>query len=74
MKRCPACDGKPTEQTIPAREMMFGLGGSFTYRECRSCGSLWLKDVPDDLNPFYPPDYYSMEAEHKPVIQLSTGR
>jgi SAM-dependent methyltransferase len=43
-----------------AREMMFGAGGQFLYRECHDCGCLSLLDVPSDLSRYYPEDYYSM--------------
>lgn len=42
-----------------ATERMLGLGGEFTYRSCSSCGSIQLASIPEDLNPYYPSDYYS---------------
>jgi SAM-dependent methyltransferase len=42
--------------------MMFGTRERFDYLECAECGSLELLDVPSDLSPYYPPDYYSFAA------------
>lgn len=38
---------------------MFRLPGSFVYQECLSCGSLQIKELPADLDRFYPDQYYS---------------
>lgn len=42
---------------------MLGLGGNFDYLECQSCGSLWIKSAPEDLNKYYPTDYYAFKSE-----------
>ncbi len=56
--RCPVCDA-PAPHVHLVREMMFGTRAPFRYGECPACGLLWLLDVPDDLSPFYPPNYYA---------------
>lgn len=57
----PACGicGHDAGRLIPAREMMLGLGDTFTYRECVGCGCLELADPPADLGRYYPDRYYS---------------
>ena len=42
-----------------ATERMLGLGGEFTYASCLSCGSIQLLSIPEDLDPYYPSNYYS---------------
>jgi SAM-dependent methyltransferase len=42
------------------KEMMFGTGEEFQYRECTLCGCLSLVEVPSDLSKYYPNQYYSM--------------
>jgi SAM-dependent methyltransferase len=32
----------------------------FDYHRCPACGLILLSPVPDDLSPYYPPDYYPM--------------
>ncbi len=41
---------------------MFGLGGEFWYDRCGSCGSVQLRDVPEDLGPYYPDNYYAFTS------------
>jgi len=41
------------------REMMFGFRDRFEYLECPACGCLQIAQVPDDLQKYYPSDYYS---------------
>ncbi len=61
MTGCPGCGG--TEgRDVPATERMFGLGGSFVYRECANCATLRLLDPPADLAPYYPQAYYAHTA------------
>ena len=56
---CASCGADGGHRLHAAREMMFGLGGAFTYRECGGCGCLELLDPPADPAPYYPADYYS---------------
>jgi SAM-dependent methyltransferase len=62
---CQVCSGPGGHRLHVAREMMFGLGGSFRYRECHSCGCLQLLDVPEDMSRFYP-DSYGAFITHAP--------
>ncbi|MCY7350060.1 MAG: class I SAM-dependent methyltransferase [Cytophagaceae bacterium] len=66
---CSVCGNSTGNRTFEAREMMFGTGDRFTYLECGNCGCVQLPDVPADLSPFYPPNYYSFT----PAI-AKTGR
>jgi SAM-dependent methyltransferase len=56
---CPWCGSDAVGPSYDATEQMYGLGGTFVYDECAGCGSLALRDVPGDLGPYYPADYYS---------------
>lgn len=43
-----------------AQERMFASGEEFLYLECSSCGSIQIKDVPDNLSSYYSgSQYYS---------------
>jgi SAM-dependent methyltransferase len=59
-----ACKFCQSSQQIKfsATERMLGLGGSFRYSECLSCGSLQLDDLPEDFSIYYPTAYYSFSA------------
>lgn len=59
--RCRICGSDSDRGVHAARERMFGTGEVFHYAECSECGWLQLLDVPADLAPYYPNDYYSFE-------------
>ncbi|WP_107771543.1 class I SAM-dependent methyltransferase [Nocardioides sediminis] len=65
---CPFCDGARAEETLRVTEMMYGTGETFTYVPCATCGTVWLPDVPDDLGPYYPGDYYSVDLDPERVL------
>jgi SAM-dependent methyltransferase len=48
--------------------MMFGSREGFDYGRCSACGSLSIAAIPDVLERFYPPAYYSF-GERNPVEQ-----
>ena len=39
--------------------MMFGTREPFVYDGCSACGTLFLRDIPNDMSRFYPDEYYS---------------
>ncbi|NVJ87200.1 MAG: class I SAM-dependent methyltransferase [Algoriphagus sp.] len=62
MNACKFC-GKENLREFTAQEKMFGLGEEFVYQECLSCNSLQIKEIPDDLSPYYSSGgYYSFSA------------
>jgi SAM-dependent methyltransferase len=60
---CRACGESTFAACYEAPETYYGTGERFTYGECARCGSLTLLDAPDDLAPYYPPDYLSMTTD-----------
>src|SRR4051812_19942848 len=59
---CSVCGNAYGNSVHTTREMMFGTRERFDYLECADCGSLELLNVPNDLSPYYPPNYYSFAA------------
>jgi 2-polyprenyl-3-methyl-5-hydroxy-6-metoxy-1,4-benzoquinol methylase len=60
MTPCPLC-GAPTEAAFTTRDRNRAVSDeSFRYRRCTACGSLHLENVPADLGPYYPADYFSL--------------
>ena len=55
------------------REMMFGLRDEFVYRECSACGSLQISEVPNDIERYYPPYYYSFKVKIPELKKKSSG-
>ncbi len=59
MNTCKICNNSGNHKTYVAREMMLGYGDEFEYFECSECGCLQIKQVPNNLTKYYPPDYVS---------------
>lgn len=60
MKRCPLCSSETDEAFSVGDRNRAITGQSFNYRRCRSCGTLFLGEVPGDLGRYYPEDYYDL--------------
>ncbi len=61
--RCPACLSQSPTDVLSVRENMFGLAEDFDYSVCADCGSLALISIPDDMSPYYPTNYYSVDLD-----------
>lgn len=59
MRACCVCGGQGLREAAVAPERMFGMEGAFTYVECEDCGAVQLRDIPDDLQRYYPAGYYA---------------
>lgn len=71
---CAVCAAPLTGPLHRAREMMLGLQHSFTYAECLTCQCLQLAPVPEDLSPYYPPEYYSYRKPDSATFGLPADR
>jgi SAM-dependent methyltransferase len=60
---CRICGHTGGAQVFVVREMMFGLREEFHYFQCPSCRCLQIRDIPADMSPYYPANYYSLNAE-----------
>ncbi len=59
METCHICRSTAVAQRLLVREMMFGTGDTFAYRQCARCGCLQIETIPPNIGTYYPPDYYS---------------
>lgn len=61
-----------TQNNIPftGREMMFGTRDEFTYAKCSVCDCLQIIEIPDNLEKYYPPNYYSYRLRKFNVFTL----
>ena len=57
--KCRICLCGSEPKTFVAREMMFGIGDEFIYFACSHCGCLQINEYPDNIDKYYPKDYYS---------------
>jgi 2-polyprenyl-3-methyl-5-hydroxy-6-metoxy-1,4-benzoquinol methylase len=65
MTACRVCmsSGEHRRHRVP--EMMIGTGEAFDYVECADCGCLQIAEIPEDMSPHYPPEYYAFESEER---------
>jgi SAM-dependent methyltransferase len=56
---CSICGNSVNNSLYRPKEMMFGLEDEFEYFKCSKCGCLQISEVPQNLQKFYPTDYYS---------------
>lgn len=48
---------------LTVRENMFGISEDFDYSVCAECGTLALVAIPQDMAPYYPRNYYSVDLD-----------
>ncbi len=61
--QCQICGNMENNTQYEVREMMLGLRDKHTYFECVDCGCLQIKDIPKNIQEYYPnEDYYSYDA------------
>lgn len=60
--KCRICGNTTANQPYDVREMMFGQRDVFRYFQCSQCQCLQIGDIPADMSPYYPENYYSYEA------------
>ena len=60
---CPACGSRTAPEECELAELMFGLGETFEYLTCADCGTLFIREVPDDLAAYYSTKYYSFDVD-----------
>ena len=60
---CRVCGNHSKNQFFTIREMQHGLRNSFTYFQCAQCLCIQIAEIPDDMSPYYPPDYYSFNTQ-----------
>jgi SAM-dependent methyltransferase len=73
---CGSCGNSVNNSLYRPKEMMFGLGDEFEYFKCSNCGCLQISEVPQNLQKFYPTDYYSysnLSKDHYYSRILRTG-
>lgn len=63
---CRACQNTDGNEVLAAREMMFGRRDWFDYVRCGVCGALSIATIPEDLDSYYPSDYYSFTSVAEP--------
>ncbi len=58
-KACKICGNLIGNTSYVVREMMIGIREEFKYFQCANCECLQIEEVPQDMDKFYPFNYYS---------------
>lgn len=61
--RCRICKNEIDNKIYIVREMMLGTREEFKYFECSNCGCLQIFEIPENIEKFYPSQYYSYKIE-----------
>ena len=59
---CHICGNTSGNMHYSVREMMLGTQDLFQYFQCRQCGCLQIKTIPESLAQYYPDNYYSFKS------------
>lgn len=57
--QCRICNNTEDNEKYVVREMMFGTRDQFEYFTCSKCECLQIIEIPENLETYYPKDYYS---------------
>lgn len=60
--KCAICKNEENNKTFILKEMMFGFRDEFKYFQCSACFCLQIENIPDNLNKYYPGNYYSYSS------------
>lgn len=60
--KCRICGNEQDNESYKVKEMMYGTENEFTYFQCSKCDCLQIEEIPSDISPYYPSDYYSYSS------------
>jgi SAM-dependent methyltransferase len=72
MTTCAICQNYLNNKLFTAYEMLFGTRDPFEYIECAACGCLQIKEIPDNLEKYYPENYYAFKTKNPKKKPLRT--
>ena len=60
---CKICNNTINNTSYKVSEMMIGLREEFNYFQCSNCECLQILDVPNNMDKYYPSNYYSFNQK-----------
>lgn len=69
INKCRICGHDNNSEVYILKEMMFGTREEFEYFKCANCGCLQIKNFPEDIQKYYPPDYLSFPIQTRSRIK-----
>lgn len=62
---CRICSSDQVKSTFSVNDKMFSGTEKFGYFECGNCGTLQISEIPKNMSPYYPENYYSLRSSLK---------
>lgn len=59
---CRICSSDQVKLTFSVNDKMFSGIEKFDYFECGNCGTLQISEIPKNMSPYYPENYYSLQS------------
>ncbi|RYY00336.1 class I SAM-dependent methyltransferase [bacterium] len=70
---CRICKNQFENKSYFIKEMMFGLREQFKYTQCSQCGCLQIDEIPKNMLPYYPNNYYAYQSVAKKTLRRALG-
>ena len=67
--KCRICSSVNNTEEYVLKEMMFGTREEFEYFKCSNCGCLQIKQIPSNLEKYYPSDYLIFTEPGESVLR-----
>lgn len=69
--KCKICGNESGNELIILRERQLGMNDEFEYIVCASCKCIQIRDIPPNMDKYYPAEYY---AFNEPVFPSKLNR
>jgi 2-polyprenyl-3-methyl-5-hydroxy-6-metoxy-1,4-benzoquinol methylase len=69
--KCAICGNEQNNQSYILKEMMFGFKDEFKYFRCADCTCFQIEDIPNNMDKYYPNNYYSFNQGTEKPLNLS---
>lgn len=65
LSQCAICKNSRYNRHFFTQERLMGFGDEFEYFECARCGCVQIARIPENIDKYYPDNYYSYETRQK---------
>ena len=69
--KCAICGNQKSNKRYSLREMMFGYKDEFQYFQCDNCTCFQIEDIPQNMDKYYPVNYYSLKQETEKPLKFN---
>ncbi len=67
--KCRLCGCEDNFDSLKVKELEMGFRDEFTYLFCKSCGTLQIKHIPENLSRYYSGGYYSFYSNKRNTLK-----